>query len=182
MKIAALIASSLAILTALGNAEPRAADIRVSVSAKSTGTERPNKSTTVSNRILKISVENRDHAAINGLEVHWMMIARDINSRKLSIAAEGTDKVSIDRVSDRGDRKLHCFLHQEGGRRETNREREEQAHHRRPGYRHPLRRLPRPGPPQRQNRRPGRHQRNGRSIRRLSRPRSIAPSVIGRIP
>lgn len=101
MKSAFLLAALCLAFPVSANAEVRAPDIRVSASATSAGTERPNKSTKVSKRILKIQIENRDQAPIKDLDVHWMMIARDVNSRKLSIAAQGHSKVSLDRVERR---------------------------------------------------------------------------------
>jgi len=115
MKTTLLLAAICLAFPDPATAEDRAADIRVSASASSMGTERPNKTTKVSNRILKIKIENRDQSAITGLEVHWMMIARDVNSRKLSIAAEGRSPVSLDRVERKEiESRIASFTEKEG--------------------------------------------------------------------
>jgi len=98
MRTTLLLAAICLAFPGFAAAEDRPPDIRVSASATSMGTKRPNKTTKTSKRILKITIENRDHSAIKGLDVHWMMIARDVKSRKLSIAAEGRIPVSLDRI------------------------------------------------------------------------------------
>ena len=122
MKLPVFLAACFAFTNALLAADGRPADIRVTASPKSMGSDRPNKSTTVSHRVLKITVENRDQTAIKGLEVHWMMIARDIKSRALSIAAEGTDTVSIDRVDKKEiESSIASFTKKEGAVKRTGR-------------------------------------------------------------
>lgn len=76
-----------------------AADIRLQVSTKSLGSHSKGASRT-SQRQLKITIDNRGTEAFDKTTMEWTVVARDIKSRKLSIAASGKKTVNIPADSD----------------------------------------------------------------------------------
>ena len=87
----------LTILTAAGllfsASALQATDIRIKVKNKSLGSKTTG-DTRKSQRQLKIEIDNRDREAYEGVTVEWIIIARDLRNRKLSIA--GSDSKEID--------------------------------------------------------------------------------------
>lgn len=71
-----------------------AADIRLKVKNKTLGTKKKGE-TRKSQRQLEIEIDNRDREAYEGVTVEWVVIARDIRSRKLSIVDSGTKEIDI---------------------------------------------------------------------------------------
>ena len=71
-----------------------AADIRLKVKTKVLGNKRTG-DTRKTQRQLKIEIDNRDREAYDGVTMEWMVIARDIQTRKLSIAGSGTKEIDL---------------------------------------------------------------------------------------
>ena len=72
----------------------QAADIRIKVSNKVLSNKRSG-DTRSTQRHLKIQLDNRDREAYDGVTMEWIVIARDIRNRKLSIASSGSKPVHL---------------------------------------------------------------------------------------
>lgn len=90
----ALAVAGLAAPPAAAEPESRPPDLRVEANIQSLGRNRT-KGATESTRRLAITVENRERSAVKNLELRWRIVARDVNSRKLSIAANGRQPLTI---------------------------------------------------------------------------------------
>ena len=66
-----------------------AADIRLKVKNSTLGETRK------SQRQLEIEIDNRDREDYEGVTLEWVVIARDIRNRKLSIASRGSRQIDI---------------------------------------------------------------------------------------
>lgn len=98
MKFVLLLAVALTLAGVVPAASAENADkpdIRVSVRTDSLGGNH-GKNTDTSSRRLLIRVENREHQPVPNLQVHWKIIARDINSRRHSTAASGKRDLDLD--------------------------------------------------------------------------------------
>ena len=73
---------------------PALGDIRLKVSNKRLGGQKSG-DTRSSMRQLVVEIDNRNREDYDGATVEWKIIARDINSRKLSIASVGSRKIDI---------------------------------------------------------------------------------------
>lgn len=82
-------------------AAPLGPRIGISVSAVSAGSESPNKSTRISERQLKIRVENGENMEFKDLELRWSVIRKDIRSGKLSLAGSGKKTISLEPISEK---------------------------------------------------------------------------------
>ena len=71
-----------------------AADIRLKIKNSTLGSERKG-DTRKSQRQLEIEIDNRDRDAYEGVTLEWVVIARDIRNRKLSIASRGSKQIDI---------------------------------------------------------------------------------------
>ena len=71
-----------------------AADIRLKVKNSTLGSKREG-DTRKSQRQLKIEIDNRDRDDYEGVTLEWVVIARDIRNRKLSIASRGSKLIDI---------------------------------------------------------------------------------------
>ena len=71
-----------------------AADIRLKVKNSTLGSERKG-DTRKSQRQLAIEIDNRDREDYEGVTLEWVVIARDIRNRKLSIASRGSKQIDI---------------------------------------------------------------------------------------
>ena len=71
-----------------------AADIRLKVKNSTLGSERKG-DTRKSQRQLEIEIDNRDREDYEGVTLEWVVIARDIRNRKLSIASRGSKQIDI---------------------------------------------------------------------------------------
>lgn len=71
-----------------------AADIRLKVKNATLGSERKG-DTRKSQRQLAIEIDNRDREDYEGATIEWVVIARDIRNRKLSIASRGSKLIDI---------------------------------------------------------------------------------------
>lgn len=97
---ARLVPALLAALILLSPAAPAGpADIRLQVSNTSLGSDTKGNSRT-SERELKITIDNRGTEAFEKVTMEWAVVGRDINTRKLSIAASGTKTVDIPADTD----------------------------------------------------------------------------------
>lgn len=84
------LTTALMLLPMLGGA----ADIRLKVKNSSLGSERKGE-TRKSQRQLEIEIDNRDREDYEGVTLEWVVIARDIRNRKLSIASRGSRQIDI---------------------------------------------------------------------------------------
>ncbi|MBB22911.1 MAG: hypothetical protein CMN04_08525 [Roseibacillus sp.] len=84
----------LAVAFTLLPAIVEAADIRLRVKNSTLGSERKG-DTRKSQRQLEIEIDNRDREDYEGVTLEWVVIARDIRNRKLSIASRGSKKIDI---------------------------------------------------------------------------------------
>lgn len=99
MKTLALFAAWFAIVgTALAATPAPSAktDVRIGVKATSSGSEHPNKGTTVSSRELQIHLENREHRQLAKLQLEWKIIGEDLNSDKKKVDASGKKAVTLE--------------------------------------------------------------------------------------
>lgn len=71
-----------------------AADIRLKVKNSTLGSERKG-DTRKSQRQLAIEIDNRDREDYEGVTLEWVVIARDIRNRRLSIAGRGSKQIDI---------------------------------------------------------------------------------------
>ena len=84
----------LAVAFTLLPAIVEAADIRLRVENSTLGSERKG-DTRKSQRQLEIEIDNRDCEDYEGVTLEWVVIARDIRNRKLSIASRGSKQIDI---------------------------------------------------------------------------------------
>ena len=84
----------LAVAFTLLPAIVEAADIRLKVKNSTLGSERKG-DTRKSQRQLEIEIDNRDREDYEGVTLEWVVIARDIRNRKLSIASRGSKQIDI---------------------------------------------------------------------------------------
>lgn len=73
---------------------PSVADIRLKVKNSTLGSVSKG-DTRKSQRQLKIEIDNRDREDYEGVTLEWVVIARDIRNRKLSIASKGSKLIDI---------------------------------------------------------------------------------------
>ena len=85
-----ILVAALPMLSTLAGA----ADIRLKVKNATLGSERKG-DTRKSQRQLKIEIDNRDREDYEGVTLEWVVIARDIRNRKLSIASRGSKQIDI---------------------------------------------------------------------------------------
>ena len=84
----------LAVAFTLLPAIVEAADIRLKVKNSTLGSERKG-DTRKSQRQLEIEIDNRDREDYEGVTLEWVVIARDIRNRKLSVASRGSKQIDI---------------------------------------------------------------------------------------
>ncbi len=93
MNITRLLALALGLFIAVPS-PAEAADIRLKVKNKTLGSKKKGE-TRKSQRQLEIEIDNRDREAYEGVTVEWIVIARDIRNRKLSIISSGSKEIDI---------------------------------------------------------------------------------------
>lgn len=89
--------TGITLLSTAARAEP--ADIRLQVSSKSLGSHSQGNSRT-SQREFRIMIDHRGSESFDKVTMEWTVVGRDINSRKLRIAASGKKTVAIPADTD----------------------------------------------------------------------------------
>ncbi|MCH2063022.1 MAG: hypothetical protein MK194_04800 [Roseibacillus sp.] len=96
--ILSLLMKMFALPLALGifllSSLPGVADIRLKVKNSTLGSVSKG-DTRKSQRQLKIEIDNRDREDYEGVTLEWVVIARDIRNRKLSIVSKGSKLIDI---------------------------------------------------------------------------------------